>query len=108
MSNRCISYNFKGKKCRSRIKDGWFCESHIPVNFTNNFECDVCCEIITDKRDITVFKCFHMCHKQCYDLWNNSLADNSSEKNSCPYCREIVIQKKPQKYIYLTTDYEIY
>ena len=42
MSNRCISYNFKGKKysyVQESKMDG--SESHIPVNFTNNFECDV-------------------------------------------------------------------
>ena len=97
MANRCISYNFKGKKCRSRIKEGYFCTSHTPFNYTKDFECDVCCEIITKKEDITVFKCFHMCHKQCYEMWNDGLSAYSSEKNSCPLCREIVI-KHTNKY----------
>ena len=98
MSNRCISYNFKGKKCRSRIKEGYFCKSHTPINYTEDFECDVCCENVTKKEDITVFKCFHMCHKQCYDMWNDGLSTHSSEKNSCPFCREIVIIKHTKKY----------
>ena len=105
MSNRCISYNFKGKKCRSRIKEGYFCTSHTPINYTKEFECDVCCEILTNKEDITVFKCFHMCHKQCYDMWNDGLSFYSSEKNSCPFCREIII-KSSKKYTH--TDLDMY
>jgi len=98
MSNRCISYNFKGKKCRSRIKDGYFCKSHTPINYSTTFECDVCCENVTKKEDITVFKCFHMCHKQCYDMWNDGLSITSLEKNSCIICRKTVINKKLKLY----------
>ena len=55
--NRCL-------KCRSRIKEGKYCKSHLPKN--HNDICLICCEDL--KEDLVLLKCNHVFHKEYQKL----------------------------------------
>ena len=78
---RCLGFTKTGKKCRSRIKDGFFCNSHLPYNFDEP-TCFTCCEDISNSNDIIVLECNHFFHKPCFHEW----IDHSNNME-CPLCR---------------------
>ena len=91
MSKRCLGYTKTGKKCRSRIKEKYFCECHKPYNYTGKQECCICCENIKDFKDLILFKCNHIFHKPCYYKWLHL----SCNKPICPLCRKPTNKTNP-------------
>ena len=49
--------------------------------------CPVCLEKIDFSKDYTITKCGHQFHSSC-------LLQASKTKNTCPICREVLIEKK--------------
>ena len=83
---RCLGFTKTGKNCRSRIKEGFFCNTHEPYNYDkDNLDCFICCKNLDKCFNITVLKCNHFFHKPCLNNWLNI----ASEKN-CPLCRKII------------------
>lgn len=96
--DRCIAFNKNNKRCRAKLNDKHFfcCESHKPINYDLiNDGCFICCEKITDVKDLYYFKCKHIMHKKCYDEWQQY---SSYTTPICMICRGEVL-KKPEKKI---------
>ena len=94
MSNRCLGFTETGKRCRSRIGDKLFCDTHKPYNYEEINSCCVCCEKVTMTYEIMMFKCKHMFHKKCYFTW----LENNDVKPQCPICRRnILLGEEPRK-----------
>ena len=108
MSNitRCISYNKKGKRCRTRLaadKKFFCCDNHIPPNYDMVKEsCYICSEKLEIK-DMIILKCNHIHHINCLAEWFQISSEND-ETIKCPLCRkeifdqEQIIKKKKFSY----------
>jgi hypothetical protein len=90
---RCIGYQKNNKKCRNRVHgDELFCcESHRPFNYDFIEDgCYICMEKNIDTKDMYLFKCRHIFHKQCYDDW---LKVSTYNEPICIICKNAIFKK---------------
>ncbi len=96
-THRCIAYNKKNKKCRSKISHDKFfcCEDHYPLNKELfNVGCFMCSEKVNHSDELYFFKCKHAFHKECYDEWCKY---SNYDSNICMICRNEVLKKNIKK-----------
>ena len=91
--NRCIGFNKKGKRCKTRINNInrlICCDEHKPLNDEILEGCVMCCKEKLLSSEITTLNCGHCFHTQCL----NDFLNVSDDKYSCPYCRKEGIKNK--------------
>ena len=92
MSNikRCISYNKKKKRCRTRLgedKEYFCCDKHIPSNYEMIKEsCYICSEELKIE-DMYILRCNHIHHINCLVEWFK-VSRNNNGIFECPLCRQ--------------------
>jgi len=101
--NRCLGYNKKRKRCRTRISDknnNFCCSGHKPPNYEIIKECCYICSDNVKIEDMIVLKCNHIHHIKCLVEWFN-ITHERGEDLQCPLCRLILysgdVDKKIKK-----------
>lgn len=95
---RCIGYQKNNKKCRNRVHgDELFCcDSHKPYNYEFIEDgCYICMEKIIDIKDMYLFKCRHIFHRDCYEDW---LKVSTYNEPICMICKQSIIKKIEKKH----------
>ena len=110
MSNikRCISYNKKGKRCRTRLgkdKEYFCCEQHKPPNYEMIKESCYICSKELKIEDMVILRCNHIHHIDCLAEWCQVSSDRY-ETLKCPLCRQDIFndinRKEKIRFTYYT------
>lgn len=92
MSNikRCIAYNKRGKRCRTRLSENnkyFCCEKHIPPNYETIKESCYICSNELKIENMIILRCNHIHHIGCLSEWFQ-MTSESDNTFQCPLCRQ--------------------
>lgn len=107
-TDRCISYNKKKKRCRTRLGKNqkyFCCDKHKPPNYDMIKESCYICSKELKIEDMIILKCNHIHHLSCLDEWYQTTDERDGKSLKCPLCRQVIYiiqekQESQQKFSY--------